>query len=147
MTVFRSRLRMTILAAMLPDWAPRAACAENAPNNAPWEPMFMDEVSHRSDGDYAWPAKVRHAIRVCRTCPVRPECLVYAIESEKREEMAYWAAELEDITPAHRYGVYGGVPGRIRERYRDHPDPVAACDEWFRQRYPESLDEQVSMTP
>lgn len=131
----RARLRAAMLEAMLPTWAPNAACAERAPNNAPWGPAFDDDVSHRPDGNYDWPAGVRHAINVCRTCPVRLECLRYAVESERREEQAYWAAELEQVRDGRLYGVYGGVPGRIRERFRHEVDPASACDEWFVKEY------------
>ena len=121
---------------MLPSWAPKAACAEKAPNRAPWAPMFADEVAHRPNMDYTWGTHVLHAMNTCAACPVRTECLEYAIDSERRMEQVYWASELEMTTDGSRYGVYGGVPGRIRERYRDHPDPFEECDRWFMAQYP-----------
>jgi hypothetical protein len=114
---------------MLPSFGPRAACAEKGPNRAPWEPMFEDDVSQRPDGNYSWPAGVKEAMSVCAGCPVRLECLRWAFDVEKRESRDWWTSEL--IVNNRRYGVLGGTPGRIRERFADEPDPIAACDEWF----------------
>ena len=133
---FVARLRGIALGAMLPDWAPMAACAEKAPNQHPWEVMFADDgIGRRSDGRYAWPPKVLHAIGVCRTCPVRPACLRYALEAERHEEQDYWAADLTVTTDGVRSGIYGGVPGVIRTERRDAPDPFVACDAWFQEHF------------
>jgi hypothetical protein len=138
-----------MLAAMLPEWAPNAACAEKAPNNAPWAPMFDDDVAHRPDADYTWPAGVSHAINVCRTCPVRLECLTYAVESERRQEAQYWAAELQTVRDGRLYGVFGGVAEPLTYPARNTADPVSACDEWFTAQYGvdiETLDSEGSIT-
>lgn len=129
----RVRIRIERLQQMLPAWAKRAACAELEPNHAPLGTMFTDDVAYRRDGDYSWPDGVRHAMAVCATCPVRMECLRYAYESERREHIEWWGGEL--IDERRRYGVYGGVPGRIRERFADEADPIAACDAWFTERF------------
>lgn len=134
-----ARIHAAFLDAMLPAWAGHGSCAEKAPNRAPWSPMFADDVSHRPRGDYDWPSHVIHAMNTCAGCPVRTECLAYALASETREEQTYWASDLEDVSDGRRFGVYGGVPGRIRERYRDHYDPFGACDAWFHDRYPQTL--------
>ena len=139
-----ARIHQAFLASKLPDWAPRGACAELAPNSAPWGPMFCDDVAYRPSADYDWGAHVTHAMNICASCPVRAECLAYAIASEHREEQAYWAAELEDLSDGRRYGVYGGVPGRIRERFRASPDPFRACNDWFMARF--DLDHQETVS-
>jgi hypothetical protein len=124
-----ARAALAYLDSKLPDFAPRGACAGLAPNRAPWSPMFEDDVAFRKDGDYEWPKGVREAMQVCASCPVRRECLAWAFDVEKRESRDWWTSEL--IVNNRRYGVLGGTPGRIRERFQDDPDPIAACDEWF----------------
>lgn len=144
MNKFAGSQRAAKLAQMLPTWAPRAACAEKGANQAPYGPFFDDEVAQRPDPDsYRWPANVTKALRLCATCPVRPQCLNYVFESEKREATEWWKGEL--VPQNRRFGIYGGVPGRIREFYRE-PD---GCDAWFKRWCAANgvtLDEPKSMT-
>lgn len=110
---------------MLPAWTKRAACAELAPNRAPWGDAFDDDLAYKADPtEYEWPAGVLRAMKVCSTCPVRPECLDYAYAMEAHVDKAYWAAETTSKEDRRRYGVYAGIPGRIREHY---PDPQDAA--------------------
>ena len=124
--------RVSMLDQMLPDWSKRAACAEKAPNRSPWGPMFDDDLAYQPKGPdaYVWPDGVRQAMEVCAGCPVRQRCLNYAFEIEKRESRDWWTNEL--VQNDRRFGILGGVPGRIREWFADEPNPEAACDDWFR---------------
>lgn len=70
---------------LLPDWRDSALCAQTDP-----ELFFPDK------GGNADPAR-----DICRRCPVREECLDYAM-----------TVELNSV----RYGVYGGHTGRERAR-------------------------------
>jgi hypothetical protein len=117
---------------LLPDWSKRAACAEQAPNRAPLAIMFDDDLAYqpKGPGAYTWPAGVLQAMKMCAGCPVRTQCLDYAFEIEKRESRDWWTNEL--VQNDRRFGILGGVPGRIREWFADTPNPEAACDDWFR---------------
>lgn len=138
MNAFTSNQRAAKLAQMLPTWAPKAACAELAPNQAPYGPMFDDEVAQKSDPDsYRWPANVTKAMRLCAGCPVRTECLNYVFDAEKREATEWWKGEL--VPQNRRFGVFGGVPGRIREHY----GTVEGCEAWFQRHFPDLDDEQT----
>lgn len=75
-------------------------------------------------GDY------RAAKQICATCPVTAECLAFALQNE---------------TSGYRYGVYGGLTAKQRNR----PDPVTAaaarirdcteCGTQFEARHPNIL--------
>src|SRR4051794_13838643 len=99
-----------MLQQMLPVWAKRAACAGKAPNQAPWAPMFRDEVAAHKDDSYSWPAETIRAMQTCAGCPVRTECLAYGFKGTP--------------TTGRHFGVYGGVPGRIRESRATDPCPT-----------------------
>jgi hypothetical protein len=147
---FSARAKEAFLEKMLPSFGPRGACAELAPNRAPWGPAFEDDVAFRPDGEYAWPKGVREAMKVCAGCPVRRECLAWAFDVEKRESQDWWTSEL--IQNNRRYGVLGMTPGRIRERFQDADDPIAACEEWALEYAKQAqwevvdLDEEGEMT-
>lgn len=68
-----------------PNWTHDALCAQ-----VDTEIFFPDKGG-----------SVREGKRVCRECPVRAECLAYAIEHEDR------------------YGIWGGLSERERRRLRD----------------------------
>lgn len=141
MNPFAPNQRAAKLAQMLPTWASRAACAELAPNQAPFGPFFDDEVAQRPDPDtYKWPANVTKALRLCAGCPVRRECLDYVFESEKREATEWWKGEL--VPQNRRFGVFGGIPGRIREFYRE----PQGCEAWFK-RWCEANDITLDVRP
>lgn len=125
-----ARAAKTLLDELLPPFAGLGACAGKAPNRAALEEMFCDDIAYQRDPTkYLWPAGVMTAMSMCATCPVRVQCLAWAFAVEKRESQDWWTGELEQTD--RRYGVLGGVPGRIREHYADDQDPVSACDTWF----------------
>ena len=128
---WRTRARHAMLDQLLPDWAPLGACSEQAPNRAPFAPMFDDDLAYQPKGPdaYSWPAGVLQAMKLCAGCPVRQQCLNYAFEVEKRESRDWWTNEL--VQNDRRFGILGGIPGRVREWFADEPNPEAACDEWF----------------
>lgn len=81
----RIRARSWPVFDLLPDWMDEAACA-NAPNDW-WFPK-------RGEGGY-------RAKRICWTqCPVREECLNYA------------------VTTQQKHGIWGGLNERQRRRVR-----------------------------
>jgi WhiB family redox-sensing transcriptional regulator len=71
------------------DWARQAACAPH-----PKEWWFPD-----GDRRTIWHQSAR-AKTICKTCPVREECLAYALENDER------------------YGIWGGTSQRERKRLR-----------------------------
>lgn len=74
------------MAAETAGWWSEAACRGLDPN-----------VFHPSPDDVAG---LRAAVAVCETCPVRDECLRYALETGEEQ------------------GVWGGVSGRARKAMR-----------------------------
>lgn len=70
-----------------PDWYDQAACAGKGPD------AFFPDGRRYDEQSTA-------AIAVCRTCPVRLDCLQHALN------------EGED------YGVWGGIDERVRHTYR-----------------------------
>ena len=88
------------------DWRSRAACAEVV--RAGYDPFFADNK-----------AEIAAAIAICQQCPVRCECLAYAVRTQQR------------------HGVWGGHPqrqlrelidqaqaGRPRQDQPRHPNAV-----------------------
>lgn len=73
------------------DWRDRSACQDQDPD------LFFAERGRQAD----------RATAPCRECPVRRECLNFAVESP-------WAP----------YGVWGGLPTKqVRSLWRErHPD-------------------------
>ena len=54
-----------------------------------------------------WPAKRREAVAVCRTCPVRTECLQWALDHDEPE------------------GIWGAMTAEERHKLK-HPERGAA---------------------
>lgn len=79
-------------------------------NDQPWA---ADAMCAQTDPDAFFPEKggtTRSAKAVCRACPVRAECLNYAIEHQER------------------YGIWGGLSERERRRHKAAPDaPPRPC--------------------
>ncbi|MFZ2623716.1 MAG: WhiB family transcriptional regulator [Propionibacterium sp.] len=67
-----------------PDWQERALCAQTDP-----EAFFPEKGG-----------STREAKKVCQSCPVRGECLEYALEHDER------------------FGIWGGLSERERRRLR-----------------------------
>lgn len=140
----------------LPEWTADAACrSDSIGGSGPqiagttWSWMFLDDVASRPDGREYWPDKVMQAMRVCAGCPVRRECLEYAYESEKGVNDTWWSGE--PVERDTRSGVFGGVPGRIREQHGPHPDRIQRSTEWFeslalRREWPIDLEQRGNMT-
>lgn len=72
-----------------PTWQDLALCAQTDPE------AFFPEVG----------GSTREARRVCRQCPVRAECLQYALENDER------------------FGVWGGLSERERNRMKPKAPP------------------------
>ena len=107
--------------------------------------MFLDDVAQRPDPDtYQWPAGTLTAMKTCAGCPVRRQCLDYCFASELREATEWWQHEL--VPQNRRFGVYGGIPGRIREAYSNAED----CEAWFQrwlQGQPALKDASADLDP
>jgi WhiB family redox-sensing transcriptional regulator len=80
-------------AAAAAGWQDRGLCAQTDP-----EAFFPDKGE-----------STRLAKLVCARCPVRPECLEYALES------------------GERFGVWGGLSERERRQLRRVPERGAAA--------------------
>lgn len=75
------------------DWENRALCKEVDPE------IFFPEKG----------CSTREAKQICGLCPVRSECLEYALDT------------------GQRYGIYGGLSERERRRLRNSPAVDAAA--------------------
>lgn len=65
------------------------------------EPWMGEGLCSQTDPEAFFPEKggsTREAKAVCRRCPVRPECLEFALDNEER------------------YGIWGGLSERERRR-------------------------------
>lgn len=76
-----------------PEWTRDALCAQVDP-----ELFFPDKGG-----------STRQAKAVCRRCPVRAECLDYALAYESGEH---------GTRTSHHFGIYGGLSERERRRLR-----------------------------
>lgn len=76
-----------------PAWTDQARCAETDP-----EAFFPEKGG-----------STKAAKAVCSQCPVRAECLTYALDNDER------------------FGVWGGVSERGRRRLQGQPDDTGAC--------------------
>ena len=87
------------------------------------EPWMSDALCAQTDPDAFYPEKggsTRDAKRVCSVCPVRDECLRFAIEHNER------------------WGVWGGYSERERRRLMRHGiDCPCRCCEGARNRFQE----------
>ena len=80
----RSDWGLTTDRAAGPDWAARSLCRQLAAQGE----VDLDLWFPPSEGaDQPW---VKKAKRICRSCPVRPECLAYALQ--RGEEYGIWGA-------------------------------------------------------
>lgn len=77
-----------------PEWHERAACRDRGID------FFPHEAAHLGTRE------VRRAVRLCVGCPVRRDCLAYALRHET-------------------LGIWGGTVYRQRMRFRGAPIPSA----------------------
>ncbi len=119
----RSRLRRTLEEKWLPKWASSGLCAGR--DTADW---FADDVADSPNPTF--PSRVSRSMKTCHACPVRRPCLEYAFEMERSVDVQRWWSG-EPVEERRRFGVYGGVPGRIREHLADDPDRIEKCEEWL----------------
>lgn len=90
-SVSRPRLNATPNFGLLPGpWADEAACKES-----PWKDAW-----HPNDTPLANQQATEYALEVCKTCPVRAECLAFAIK----------------VGPSGAWGIYGGTTHDQRKR-------------------------------
>jgi hypothetical protein len=93
-----------------PWWAPVAACAWVGKPDALLEEFFAEEVSNGEPTDVVLGAKAR-----CLDCPVRRNCLEWAMEHEHGGE--------------YREGIFGGLTPRERGEVADADAGMAVLDE------------------
>lgn len=86
------------------QWRDQAACRDKNP--LWWFPPESFGTSDGHDRKRETPRLYREARRICLTCPVRQECLDYALEA--RECCGMWGA----LTRPERHTI-------LRERRRD----------------------------
>lgn len=129
---FTDRLREALQSSELfDDWTAEAACRRFSLPGRHWEAPFKDDVAEkRQPSSYEWSETAVDAMRVCASCPVRRRCLEYAFEIEKSEGDQWWSGEL--VEEDRRFGIFGMVPGRIREHFAQQTDRIALCEEWVR---------------
>ena len=77
---------------MRQDWRDRAACAGGAGDVTS---LFFPS------GQTANGATYDYAKRICGVCPVRAECLAFAMDTEYKH---------------YRYGIYGGLTAKERHQ-------------------------------
>ena len=104
----------------LPYWGPQAPCAGR--DTDMW---FTDDVAVGND----FPDTALMAMRICSTCPLRVDCLTWAFDREQLDRSSMADADREEAD--RRFGIFGGIPGRIRERYANEQDRIAKCFAWF----------------
>lgn len=81
-----------------PDWYDDAACM-----GMPAEWFYGEEEDQQLRGShrpYLLPAEVRRAKSVCEGCPVREDCLEWALDNDEQ------------------HGIWGGMTKRERDRLR-----------------------------
>lgn len=128
----------------MPDWSAAAACRDKVTvEGKPWEAAFSDaDLTQKPNGEYRWSASTLEVMRVCAGCPVQRRCLEYGFDIEEPIALGVRLTDDEEyerlgksyvelwLTPMPT-GVYGGVPGPMRERFRNLADRVEAAQGWF----------------
>lgn len=135
--LFRDALRASLTRERMPDWTALARCREfTTRGRAVWTQAFRDEVAARPEpDDYEWPQGVTTwGMKECAQCPVRRRCLEYAFDRERMmpSDKNPWFWVPSEGQQMRRFGIFGGVPGRIREHFAEASDPVEASDAWFK---------------
>lgn len=141
---FAARRREAFQADHFPDWTRDAACRDKVTvAGNPWEAAFTDaDKTYMPRGEYQWSEDLLDVMQVCATCPVQRTCLAYGFSGEEpvllgvrllgdEEAEMVGKSYLEEWLTPQAVGVYGGVPGPMRERFRMLPDRVARAQAWF----------------
>lgn len=98
---------MTVTAALMPPaWTEHAVCARVDPD------LFFPEKGHEHQSEAAQ--------RICRSCPVKTECLEYALSNREK------------------HGVWGGLPYGQRKKLSSSRT-CAVCGNQFPYKYRGSL--------
>lgn len=108
------------------DW-PDAACASDGLDPDDWFTDDLVTTPARLEGR-GLPSTTLEAMETCWSCPVRRFCLQYAFEIEQRERRTWFSADHTELR--YRAGIYGAVPGFMREALADDPDRIAVLNEW-----------------
>jgi len=91
-----------------PAWMAEGTCRQTDPE------LFY----YQEDGMPEWPGRIEQAKAVCRVCPVRGECLEWALESEDD-----WAI-MGGLTPIERRRLVGrSIRRRLPPKQRE---PISA---------------------
>jgi hypothetical protein len=141
---------------MFPDWTADAICrGDRRPNvmgrtggfpaGVTWKTAFLDDTGYHADLDDYATGTTLDAMALCAQCPVRRECAEYAYEVEMVPIDRWWTSEL--IESDLRFGVFGGLPGGVRERLASHPERINLGELWFlhiavKHRWVEDLDDE-----
>jgi hypothetical protein len=131
---FAGRRREAFQADLMPDWTADAACRDKVTvAGEAWEAAFTDDLTYKRSGEYRWPAGLLEVMAVCATCPVREPCMEYGFTIEEPILLGCrFSDEMEEWLTPEAVGVYGGIPGPMRERFRRLGQKgLAAADEWF----------------
>jgi hypothetical protein len=104
-----------VLDVTLPAWAGRSACVTDPPGQL-LEDFFVEEA-HQQATELTLKTK-----RICAGCPVRVDCLIWALEAEEGDK--------------YRDGTFGGLSASERTFAAQAPDPIvfglAVLDEQVR---------------
>ena len=108
-----------------------AECAGEDGEQRSWgytDKFFDDEVATKDFREF--PETLQQTMEICWACPVRRECLeaAYAQEKHVDDTNKLKPQIVEDST---RFGVRGGIPGRIRTMFAPHPDRLDAAEDWL----------------
>jgi hypothetical protein len=135
-SAFLSASRAALQDAWFPSWTAQARCKSaelhdggEGPNR-PGQPFveLTDKDDLKAGGlNTRLPERsiLAQMAMLCAPCPVRRECLHYAytvVDGMRHDEPGD-----EDIKP-RAYGIFGGVPGRLREHFRHDEE---GADRWF----------------
>lgn len=140
---FRASQRGVFQSDRFPDWTADAACRNKVTvEGQVWEAAFQDDLTYKSTQEYRWPESILAVMKTCAGCPVRLTCLAYGFEAEDpillgtriaddEEAERIGRSYVEEYLEPLNTGVYGGVPGPQRERFRGMGNRLELADAWF----------------
>lgn len=86
------------------SWLPQGACSGVPKLEANWFP-----AQHQANA-----STTRRALEICQTCPVRPECLLYALLTERKDVGGIFGGHTEKERRKMRARLFGsprhGIP-------------------------------------